>query len=109
MTDWTVTEIAVKDVPSKRMPRRGSKYMPFIQEVLLRLEQTPKHKALCFHLNTNKVGAQQHMAALRKHVRRSFYVTSRIAPNGTGTDVYIWRGKNWCDPFLLDGKGEQDD
>lgn len=47
---------------------------------------------------------------LHTEIVRSGYLTARIAPNGMGTDVYIWRGKNWCEPFLLDeeegGMGE---
>lgn len=105
MAEWVVTEVPVKAVP-RQIKKRGSKYDPFIRDVMLRLVQTPPSKALKYHaLAPDEKVARRYTAVLRQRTPKG-YVLTKIAQNGKGVDVYVWRGPQWVDPDLITENGD---
>lgn len=82
------------EIPITELPGRSqNKYDAFINDVLSRLEQTPR-AAVCYPFQNEETAEryQKHgIAALRRRLDRNKAVrTSR-----DGAKLYVYRGPNW--------------
>lgn len=98
MSRYAIRE--VKDLPPKRRVRKQSRYNELIDDLTLRLEQTPRPRWLVVEKPMSRrqaKAAQQAIAGIFRRWNGAGFVETAIRSNGSPDvyEVYVRRGENY--------------
>jgi len=94
-----VEEVPLSSISSEIYRSSNPEYTMFVNEVLLRLEQTSKNSAIRYTFGNKKDGDRFRQAVGRyaaKHLGKG-HIRTRLCvqPDSDECRVYFWRGSEW--------------